>query len=61
LDKQRYEGQLQTTLLVWLNKDGIYSTCRMKSEYKTLSENFKERDIFGDIGVDAKTKFKYFH
>jgi len=31
----------------------------MKSGYTTLSENFKERDIFGDIvGVDAKIKFK---
>lgn len=33
----------------------------MKSGYKTLSENFKERDHFGDIGVDTKIKFKYYH
>lgn len=32
----------------------------MKSGYKTLSKNFKERDIFRDIGVDAKIKFKYY-
>jgi hypothetical protein len=30
----------------------------MKSGYKTLFENFKERDIFGEIGVDAEIKFK---
>jgi len=29
----------------------------MKGGYKTLSENFKERDIFGEIGVDAEIKF----
>ena len=33
----------------------------MKSGYKTLSENFKERDHFGDIGVDTKIQFKYYH
>ena len=45
---------------IWLNRDGIYRTRKMKSGYKILSEIFKEWDTAGDTGTDAKIKFKYY-
>jgi hypothetical protein len=32
-----------------------------ESWIQNFFENFKERDIFGDMGVDANIKFKYYH